>query len=69
MIGMLLLFCRWEHIFDKDSVAAGGVVYKYMGYRADDLAVLQNRAAAHALHNPAAFRQQLRVGHLNTEVF
>ena len=39
--------CRVEHIFDEDSVARGGVIYEDMCYRADDLAVLNDLAAAH----------------------
>ena len=47
MIGMLLLFCSREHIFDKNSVAEGGVVDKDVSYGADEFTVLDNRAAAH----------------------
>ena len=36
-----------EHIFDENAVAAGGVAHKDVGHRADELAVLNNGAAAH----------------------
>ena len=39
-----------------------------MGHRADQLAVLENGRAAHALHNPACLGEKLRVGDLNTEI-
>ena len=36
-----------EHIFDEDSVAACGVVYKHVGHRAHELAVLDDGGARH----------------------
>ena len=42
-----LLPCRIQHIFDEDPVAFGGFVDKNVGNGADDLAVLNNRVAAH----------------------
>ena len=37
-----------EHIFDEDAVARCGIVYKNMGDCADQFAVLNDGAAAHA---------------------
>ena len=34
-----------QHIFDEDAVAACGVVYKHVGDRADELAVLNDGGA------------------------
>ena len=42
------LGCRFQHIFDEDSVAGGGVIDQHMGHGADELAVLDNGAARHA---------------------
>ena len=36
-----------EHILDKDTVANGGIVDQDVRHRAHDLAVLNDRAAAH----------------------
>jgi len=44
-------FLLCKHIFDKDGVAAGGVVDKDVGYRADEFAVLNNGATAHECVN------------------
>ena len=37
--------CRVQHIFDKNSVALGGIRHHNMSYRADELAVLNDGAA------------------------
>lgn len=42
------LGCRFQHIFDEDSVAGGGVIDQHMGNSADKLAVLDDGAARHA---------------------
>ena len=39
--------CRVQHIFDKDAVAAGGVVDHNVSHRADKLAVLNDGRARH----------------------
>ena len=65
----LFLSRRIQHIFDEDPVAFGGFVDKNVGDGADDLAVLQNGAAAHSLHDPARLGQQLGVGDGDTKVF
>lgn len=39
--------CRLHHIFRKNAVAPGGVVYQHMRHRAHQPAVLQDGAAAH----------------------
>ena len=40
--------CRGiQHIFDKNAIAGGGIVYKDVGHGADELATLDNRTAAH----------------------
>ena len=36
-----------QHIFNENAVARGGIVDKNVGHRAHQLAVLDNRAAAH----------------------
>ena len=44
-----LCFCK--HILNKDAVATGGVVHQNVGHGADELAVLENGAAAHECVN------------------
>ena len=38
---------RVQHILDEDTIAAPGVVHENVGHGAHQLAVLQDRAAAH----------------------
>ena len=45
------LCCRVQHILGKDAVAAGGIAHKDVGDGADELAVLDNGAAAHECVN------------------
>ena len=62
-----------QHIFDKNTVAHGGVVDKDMGDCADELAVLDNGGAGHSLndapggaeHLTAAIQHNSRL-HINT---
>lgn len=42
-----------EHVFDKYSVTARGVVDKHVGYSANQLSVLHYGRAAHPLHDTA----------------
>ena len=41
------LGCCVQHIFDKDAVSGGGVVYQHMGHRTYQAAVLYDRRAGH----------------------
>lgn len=43
--------CRVQHIFDKDPVAHGWIVYKDVGHGADEFSVLDNWAAGHECVN------------------
>ena len=43
------------HILDEDPVTFCRIVDKNVGYRADQLAILQDRASAHALYDSAGF--------------
>ena len=38
---------RVQHILDKNPIAAGGVIHKDVGHRADQSAVLNDRRAGH----------------------
>lgn len=38
---------RIQHILDKDSVSRRWIVHQHMAHRADQPAVLQDRAAGH----------------------
>ena len=41
------LFRRMQHVFDKNAIPSGGGVDEHMGHRADQLAILNDRGAAH----------------------
>jgi len=45
------LSCRLQHILDEDPVPTAGLVYKNVGHGANELAVLNDRAAAHECVN------------------
>lgn len=36
-----------NHTFNEDSISSGGILYQDMGYRSDNLSVLDNGTAAH----------------------
>lgn len=46
---------RLYHIIDKGGKTLGWVAYKYVSYGANQLAILNDWAAAHTLHNAASF--------------
>ena len=52
------LFCCLEHIFDKDAVTAARIINENMRHRANELAILEDRAAAHPLYDTARLLQQ-----------
>ena len=61
--------CRCiQHIFDENAVACGRVVYKDVGDGADEVSVLDDGAAGHALDNAAGGFQQSGVCDLQQEV-
>ena len=43
---MCCLFCCREHILNENAVSGGRVIYENVRYRADELAVLDDRASA-----------------------
>ena len=43
----VILCRRVQHIFDEDAITRCGVIYQNVGHGADELAVLENGAAAH----------------------
>ena len=51
-----------EHILNADAVAWGRVVYKHMGDRSYEPAVLDYRAAGHTLNYAAGHFEQLGIG-------
>ena len=57
-----MLCCRIQHVFDEDAISGGGVVDKNVSNSADQLAVLNNRRAGHALHDAAGGGKQLGIG-------
>ena len=52
---------RVEHVVDKDSVAAGGVIYEDVSDRANQLSVLDDRTAAHSLDDASRFLKQILI--------
>ena len=57
-----------EHILDKNSIANLRCAHQHMGHSADELSVLDDRAAAHALDDaPGGFQQRL-VRHLQQQI-
>lgn len=47
----MLHFSMLQHVFNKDSVSSGAVLDEDVGDCADDLAVLDDGAAAHSLYD------------------
>ena len=45
------LFCRIQHVLDKNPVPAGWVIHQYMRHRTNQFSVLNDGTAAHALHD------------------
>ena len=43
-----------KHIFNKNSITLGSILYKHMGDCTDDFPILNNGAAAHSLYNPSS---------------
>lgn len=60
--------CRREHILYKNSVALRRIVDQNVRHRADELPVLQDRTAAHPLHNAARRGKQIGIRHLYQQV-
>ena len=60
------LFCGSQHFFDEDAVAGGGIGDKDMGDRADDLAVLENGAAAHECVNVGPTKLKICIKDIST---
>ena len=55
---------------DSDNpVPSAGILHKHMGHCPGQLPVLDNRAAAHSLHDTSCQLQQLRIRHLNDHTF
>ena len=56
-----------QHIFDEDSVAGCGIVDEHMRYRSHELAVLDDRAAAHECgqEGTTKFNRDLTVESIN----
>jgi len=42
------LGCSVQHIFDENAISGGGIIHQHVGHSTDELAVLDDRAAAHA---------------------
>ena len=57
LLGVFSSRCRTDsmlqHIFNKNSIPLGRVIYQHMGYRTDNLSILDNWTAAHSLYNTA----------------
>ena len=53
-----------EHVFDEDAVAGRRIVDENVSDRSDELAVLNDGRAAHALHDTARYGEQVGVGNV-----
>ena len=62
------LCCCIEHIFDEDAVAGGGIVDEHMGHCADQLAVLDDGTAGHALDDAVGCIEKLGIGDLEQQI-
>ena len=58
----------FHHVFDVDTVPPRRVAHQHVGHRANDFSVLDNGAAAHALHDTPRARQQNVVGHPDQKI-
>ena len=58
-------FLMGKHILNENSIPLGRVLHKYVGNGPDKHAVLDDRAAAHALNDSAGKGQKLRIRHFN----
>ena len=58
-----------QHIINEDSISRGGIVDQNMGDGADELAVLDDGAAAHTLDDAAGFGDQIGIGDGHGEAF
>ena len=58
-----------HHIFHKDPVPSGAVLDKHVGHGSDELSVLDDGAAAHALDDSAGEGQKFRVRDLDYQAF
>ena len=70
--GLILCFYLadfFDHVFNEDSIALCGVVDQNMRDGADELSILEYRAAAHALNDSAGLFEQLFIGHFDHHVF
>ena len=63
-----LLFRGFEHILNENSIPSCRVVHKNMRYRADEFTILNDRTAAHTLHNAAGFFKKAVIRDTNKEV-
>ena len=57
-----------EHIFNENPITPRRIVDEHVRDRADDLAVLNNRAAGHSLHDTSGFFDQLGIGDRDNEI-
>ena len=58
-----IFLITFHHVFYKDPVSFFRLSDKYMGDRSYNLSILQNRASAHPLHDPAGLGKQHRISH------
>ena len=58
-----------EHILNKNSISTRGIVDQHVGDGSDELAVLDDGRARHALNDTARFIKESRVGDLDRKAF
>ena len=55
------IFTFFNHRFGKNGIAFNGIIYYTVGYRSDELSVLDYGASAHSLNDAARRFQQFTV--------
>ena len=63
------LFLCGQHILQKDAVASRRIVHQHVSHGADELSVLNDGRARHALNDASRALQKLRVRDADHEVF
>ena len=66
---MRSVFESFSHVFGEYRVTRGRVGYENVSYCAHEFAVLDYRAAAHALNYTAGFLYKLLIGYADDHVF
>ena len=59
---------RIQHILNKNPIPSRRIIYQHMRHRSNELPILNDRAAAHALHDAACLLQQTRIRYAQQQI-